>query len=186
MVRAFAPLILAVVVFTSGCKKSNAPAMLQIPPHDPTKPALLDACQLLTFSEAEQAAETQLRGMRTALDLPSGDDFAKCSYGRPDDLGKTVSLELRRFESPEQAHEVQKGSEYRLRSLASGELVSVSEVGDEAFWGDGRLDQLHVRRGDLRAIITVSMGPDEGRKAAAIVIAQDAFRKLDARTAAAP
>ena len=94
-----------------------------------------------------------------------------------------MSFELRRFESPEKAHEVHEASIGRVRSLASGQLETVSGVGDEAFWGDGRVDQLHVRRGDLKAIVTLSMGPDEGRNEAAIVIVTRAFEKLDAAAA---
>jgi hypothetical protein len=117
--------------------------------------------------------------MRTALDQPSGPDFAKCSYGSPDQLGKTISLELRKFASVETATAVQESSKSRLRSLAGGDLSDVSGIGDEAFWGDGRLDQLHVRRGDLRIILTVTMGPETGRQAAAVGLVRTALERLD-------
>ena len=156
-------------------------APVEAPAGAPERP-FLDACRLLTFSQAEQAAEVQLRGMRTALDESSGADFAKCSYGSPSQLGKTVSIELRRFDSVETAIKVQRQSKSSLRSLASGNLVDVQGIGDEAFWGDGRLDQLHVRRGDLRVILTLSMGPDEPRQSTAVDLVRTAFQRIDAGT----
>ena len=171
-------LLLLLASSTSCGRRAAVPTAADAAPR-PT----LDACRLLTFSQAEQAAEIQLRGMRTALDMPSGSDFAKCSYGSPSELGKTVSIELRRFDSAETAIEVQETSKSRLRSLASGEIEDVPGIGDEAFWGDGRLDQLHVRRGDLRIILTLSMGPDEPRKATAVDLVRTALARIDAGSA---
>lgn len=141
-------------------------------------PSLIDACALLPYSDAEAIAGEPLRRMAAALDLPSGQDFAKCSYGNPAKLGVTVSLEVRRHPSPEQAADVQAASRGRLGTLA-GEWQDVSLAGaDQAFWADGRLDQLHVRRGAVRLIVTVTMGEEAGRRSAAAAVAASTLARL--------
>jgi hypothetical protein len=142
--------------------------------------AQIDACALLPYSDAEAIAGEPLRRMATPLDIAVGRDFAKCSYGNPSRLGVTVSLEVRRHGAAEQAREVQEASRSRLGTLA-GEWQALTDLAgaDEAFWADGRLDQLHARRGALRLIVTVTMGEEAARREAATEVAARALAVLD-------
>jgi hypothetical protein len=145
----------------------------------PAARPLIDACALLPYSDAEAIAGEQLRRMSTALDTPTGADFAKCSYGNPARLGVTISLEVRRHPSVAVATEVQESSRARLGTLA-GEWQPIADLpgAEEAFWADGRLDQLHARRGALRLIVTVTMGEEAGRRDAARAIAAETLARL--------
>jgi hypothetical protein len=136
------------------------------------------ACVLLTRSQAETAAEEPLRGMATFLDRQSGTDFAKCSYGTPDRLGKTVSLEVRRHADPATAARVQDSAMGSARKLAEGDLRSLAGLGDEAFWAGAKLSQLHARWGEVRLIVTVQMGPEEDRADQAESLAATAIERL--------
>lgn len=160
-----------------ACQRAETP----LPATDPgaAETALLDACSLLPYSEAEAIAGEPLRRMAAALDMPTGYDFAKCSYGNPSKLGVTVSLEVRRHPSEAQAVDVQETSRRRLGTLAGDwSVVSGLDGADEAFWADGRFDQLHARRGAVRLIVTVTMGEEQARRASAESVARSTLARL--------
>lgn len=164
----------AVLLASTGCGESRT-----VPARSSglAEGFVFHACVLLTRSQAETAAEEPLRGMATLLDRTSGTDFAKCSYGTPDRLGKTVSLEVRRHPTPAEAARVQESAVSSARRMAAGDVLAV-ELGDEAFWAGAKLSQLHVRWGEVRLIVTVQMGAEADRADQASELAATALERL--------
>ena len=166
--RSAVVLLLAPLAIATGCGGRPAP-----PP-----PVELDACALLLPQEADTAAGETMQPMAGEVDRSQGVGDVKCTYATYDAPPRVVSLEVRRFASAAAAQGAQAQTASYLRSLAHGAVESVADLGDEAVWAGASVEQLHLRRGRLRLIVTVQLGEPGGRAAAARKIAERALQRL--------
>ncbi len=139
----------------------------------------LFACELLPSEEAEAIAGEPLDQLSTPLDAEVSHHAAKCSWGPGMKTPvRVVSLEVRRFESPERARRAQQTAVEALRRYARGGLAEIPGLGDQAVWAGGALWQLHAVEGDLRLIATVELGEESRRREAAAGIVRRALQRL--------
>ncbi len=143
-------------------------------------PVGLDACGLLSPQEADAAAGETMQPMASEVDRSQGLGDVKCTYATYDVPPRVVSLEVRRFASPGAAASAQAQTASYLRSLARGAVEPVSGLGEQAVWAGASVEQLHVQSGHLRLIVTVQLGPEAGRPAAARAIAERVLQRLTA------
>ncbi len=138
----------------------------------------IHACDLLTLDEADPKGADVLMPVGNAVDSSVGASVAKCAYGTSDLPVRVVGVEVRRFASPDSAESEQRAARGMLRGLAGADAEPVAGLGDDAAWAGGRLNQLHVRAGDLRLIVSVEVGDEAKRKARAQEIAARALSRL--------
>jgi hypothetical protein len=143
----------------------------------PTPPAL-EACTLMTIDDADPGGQLGLVPVRAPIELPIGQDNAKCSYGTAEPPIMVVSLEVRRLPSAAAARREQRGSEGMLGTLSGSDPQEVPGVGERAMWAGGRVDQLHVLAGEMRLIVTIEVGEESERLERARAIAQSALERL--------
>jgi hypothetical protein len=148
--------------------------------------ALPEACTLLAQADVRAVTREAAGLLSSTLDDAVGKDPSQCSYGLSSDLQpRAISLVVRRWPSPEQAADQLRAAESGLRSLSLGAPVEdVAGLGDGAFWVGGRIDQLHVRRGDAVLIFTVQIDQEPLR--AARELAGKALARLAAPRALGP
>lgn len=177
MHRALIPASLVLAgLFTACGKPEPAPT-----PPAPTRPPI-EACNLILQREAEAAAGMPVDTVATPLDRAVGDTAAKCSFGAPiDGVYKIVSLEVRRFPGPAEARKSYTNATRALRRLSLVAPVPVAEVGEEAVWVGGQLNQLQALSGDHHLLIMVEVGDEAGRPAAARTLALNAIERLAGR-----
>lgn len=149
-------------------------------PSAPAPPVEIDACELLTPREADSAAGESLQPMAGEVDAARGRHDVKCTYATLDVPPRLVSLEVRRFPTRAAAQGAQASTASYLRSLARGLVEPVAGLGDGAVWAGASVQQLHVLAGRLRLIVTVELGPEANRQAAARTIAERALERLRA------
>ena len=166
-------LLLAPLAIVAGCGGRPAP----LPPVE------LDACALLLPQEADAAAGETMQPMASEVDRSQGLGDVKCTYATYDVPPRIVSLEVRRFATPRAAASAQAQTASYLRSLARGVVEPVAGLGEQAVWAGASVEQLHVQSGRLRLIVTVQLGPEGGRPAAARTIAERALQRLVERQA---
>lgn len=153
------------------------------PPPVPTGPPI-EACNLILQREAEIAAGMTLDTVAAPLDRSVGDFAAKCSFGAAiDGVYKLVSLEVRRYPSPDAARENFGYATRALRKLSGVDSLPVAGAGDEAVWSGGRLNQLHALAGTYHLIVTLEVG--EARPEGARMLAANANERLAGRAPAA-
>jgi hypothetical protein len=163
-------LALALLTLASACGRDD------FPPRPPRAP--IHACELITPDEADPKGALGLSPVGNAVDESTGVQSAKCAFGTVDLPVHVVSVEVRRFADEGAARSDQRVARGMFRGLAGEEPRDVPELGDEATWAGGRLDQLHVRTGDTRLIVAVEVGEDATREARAIALARLALGRL--------
>ena len=167
---------LAAVVVLLACARHPPPPAQPLP--------LIDACDLLTFGEANGLDPAAgLQPMTSEVDAMAGTDGVKCIYASLDLPPVAVNLEVRPFPTLDKARRAQDAAAAMLPKLAKGDFAPVPGIGDGAFWAGGELDQLHVLDGRLRLIVSVGIGAEETRRAAAETIARRAVERLAAQGA---
>lgn len=149
-----APLLLAAAL-AAGCggsESETAKTEAQEPP--------LDACALFTYEDAQAIAGETLAAMSSTLDDARGRDPGQCIYNsgtlaQP----RILSLLIRQHRDADRAKRFQDSSRSSLRSMSGAEVQDVPGLGDGALWVGGRIQQLHIVKGDRQLIITVQ-SPD--------------------------
>lgn len=168
--------LLALALLGCGGTEAVAVSGTMYPPSVP-----IDACRLLPYEEAEAAAGESLTPLVSWTDRGPSGDRGKCAYGAAAyDPPRVVSLEVRRLASPATAAREQRSAVAALPRLAGQPAATVPDLGDEAAWAGGRLQQLHARRGNLRLIVTLEVGEAGGRQNTATALARTALERLAA------
>jgi hypothetical protein len=162
------PAVLMVAELASiGCGEGADPQA-----ETPAAPAV-NACDLLTSQDAEQVLGEPANWMSSVLSEAQGGDPRQCGYNAGSDTTRTISLEVRRSASADQA---------RQRFDAARELLAgaqdVQGLAEEAFWLGRGVEQLHVLRGDSHLIVTSHPGPERDAMAAARTVAERAIARL--------
>jgi hypothetical protein len=120
----------------------------------------VDACTLFTYEDAKAVAGESLASMASTLDEAVGRDPSECIYNSGTlDQPRILSLLIRYHRSPEAAKRLQENSRSSFNSLSGGKVQDVPGLGDGALWVGGRLQQLHVLKGERELIVTVQ-SPD--------------------------
>ncbi len=178
------PRLAAVLSFPALLLACGSPST-EVTPQPPDTRRLINACLLLTPEEADEAAGHSVDMLASPLDVTIGVDAVKCSYGELGPPLKLVSIEVRRLPGKRSraAHE---GSEATMRRLAVGQVEPIAGLGDGAFWAGGRVQQLHAVRRDLLVLVTVELGDEAKRRAAAETIVRRALERLDESEGAKP
>lgn len=170
--------VLLVTAALAACGPSEQPRVAADAPP-------IDACALMPEAEAIQLAGEDLDPVSTALDHRVHHEIAKCSYAN---LGgppfRMISLEVRRYPSPELARGAQERTIKFLRRIEGEDGAEIAGLGESAFWG-ARSQQLQALTGDLRLIITVQLGDQRFRGESAREIATRALERLGPAAAAA-
>ena len=116
----------------------------------------LDACQLFTYEDAQAIAGESLAAMASTLDEAQGRNPGECIYNSGTiEQPRILSLLIRHHRSPESAKGVLEGGRSAFASMSGGQVQDVPNLGDGALWVGGRLQQLHVLRGETELVITV-------------------------------
>jgi hypothetical protein len=171
-------LALAAALALIGCGRDAAAPPAPDPRADLPAPDLF-ACELLSNAEAEAIAGEPLDQLSTPLDAEVSHRAAKCSWGVGQRAPvRVISLEVRRFESPERARRAQQIAVDALRRFAREGLAEIAGLGDQAVWAGPALWQLHAVAGDLRLIATVELGDEPRRREAAEGIVRRALERL--------
>jgi hypothetical protein len=167
--RLWTALLLAAAL--AGCgSPSDAPTAQETPE------VQIDACQLFTPEDAKAVAGTTVSWLSSTLDDAQGRDPLQCAYNAGTaENPRILSLLVRRFRSPEAAARTQKSSRSALQNLSRGQLRDVPGLGEGAQWVAGRVQQLHVLKGDVQLVITVQGPGDQlpgAREVAATALAR--------------
>jgi hypothetical protein len=161
---------LVLVPFACGPRAEPPKVAADAPP--------IDSCALLPEEEAIQLAGEDLDPVSTALDRRVDREIAKCSYAN---LGgppfRMISLEVRRYPTPELAREAQESTLKFLRRIEQDGAEDIAGLGDSALWG-ANSQQLHALTQDLRLIVTVQLGDRRFRGESAREITSRALERL--------
>lgn len=116
----------------------------------------LDACQLFTYEDAEAIAGESLASMASTLDEAQGRNPGECIYNSGTiEQPVILSLLIRPHRSPESAKRVLEGGRSTFSAISGGKVQDVPGLGDGALWVGGRIQQLHILRGETVLVITV-------------------------------
>lgn len=144
----------------------------------------LDACTLFTYEDAQAIAGETLAAMSSTLDDARGRDPGQCIYNsgtlaEP----RILSLLIRQHRNADRAKRFQESSRSSLRSMSGGKVQDIPGLGDGALWVGGRIQQLHVVKGDRQFIITVESPDGTDQLPRARQIAEKVLGRLPARAA---
>ena len=173
-----APLLLAAAL-AAGCgsESETAKTEAQTPP--------LDACTLFTYEDAQAIAGETLAAMSSTLDDARGRDPGQCIYNSGTlDQPRILSLLIRQHRNAERAKRFQESSRSSLRAMSGAEVQEVPGLGDGALWVGGRIQQLHLVKGDRQFIITVQSPDGTDQLPKARQVAQKVLARVGAKTAA--
>jgi hypothetical protein len=162
-----------------GCTEESA--------HQP--PVAVQACELLAPQDVKELAGWAVTGtLRSTLDDAVGADPSSCLYATGGyDTPRALSLQVRQHPNPERAARAFASSRTGLARLGGGQLQTLADLGDEAAWVPGGIDQLHIRQGRFYLIITAQTGEQQllvARQIATRVLAK--LAALQARPAKPP
>ena len=116
----------------------------------------LDACQLFTYEDARALAGESLAGMVSTLDEARGRDPGQCIYNSGTiEEPRILSLLIRHHRSPKAAKGVLESGRSTFSAISGGKVQDVPDLGDGALWVGGRIQQLHVLRGEAELVITL-------------------------------
>ena len=151
-------------------------------PHQP--PVALEACELLSPQDVKDLAGWAVTGtLSSTLDGAVGRDPSRCAYSTGAyDKPRELSLQVRQHPNPERAARAFASSRTGLARLGGGQLQTIEDLGDEAAWVPGDIEQLHIRQGRFYLIITAQTG--EQQLLIARQIADRVLAKLPAGPAA--
>jgi hypothetical protein len=149
-----APFLLAAALSASlaGCRGGADPR--------PGEPLNVDACQLFTDQDAQAIAGETLAAMSSTMDEAMGRNPLECIYNSGSlEQPRILSLLIRPHRSASAARDFLESSRSALGAMSAGKVQDVRGLGDAALWVGGRIQQLHVAKGNLQLIITVQ-SPD--------------------------
>lgn len=175
-----APLLLtaALAVGCGGSDSETKKNEAQAPP--------LDACALFTYEDAQAIAGETLASMSSTLDDARGRDPGQCLYNSGTlDQPRIISLLIRQHRNAERAKRFQESSRSSLRAMAGAEVQDVPGLGDGALWVGGRIQQLHMVKGDRQFVITVQSPDGTDQLPRARQVAEKVLGKLNAQKRAA-
>lgn len=173
-----APLLLAATLAAAcgGSESETAKTEAQAPP--------LDACTLFTYEDAETVAGETLAAMSSTLDDARGRDPGQCIYNSGTlDQPRILSLLIRQHRNADRAKRFQDSSRSSLRAMSGADVQDVPGLGDGALWVGGRIQQLHIVKGDRQFVITVQSPDGTDQLPQARRIAEKVLGKLPARAA---
>jgi hypothetical protein len=120
------------------------------------KPPQIDACQLFTYDDARAIAGESLAAMASTLDEARGRDPGQCIYNAGTiEQPRILGLLIRHHRSPKAAKGVLESGRSTFSAISGGKVQDVPELGDGALWVGGRIQQLHVLRGEAELVITL-------------------------------
>lgn len=173
-----APLLLAatLAIGCGGSETETAKAEGEPPP--------LDACTLFTYEDAQAVAGETLAAMSSTLDDARGRDPGQCIYNSGTlEQPRILSLLIRQHRNAERAKRFQESSRSSLRAMSGAEVRDVPGLGDAAIWVGGRIQQLHMVKGDRQFVITVQSPDGTDQLSQARQVAEKVLGKLPARAA---
>ena len=170
---ALAPAALLLAALLAGCGGDGADDAARTPAAPPPP-----ACTLFTLDDVRAIVGPQ-EAISAMSPLLQQQTPGKCNYGigfeTPPPL---MSLEVQRLPSAERVARVFESSRSMLERMSRAELEEVPGLGEGAYWAGGEVQQLHVRQGDLRLIVTNQQGPEALRRETAKRIAETALSRL--------
>ena len=120
------------------------------------KPPQHDACELFTYEDARAIAGESLAAMASTLDEAQGRNPGECIYNAGTiEQPRILGLLIRHHRSPESAQSVLKSGRSTFSAISGGKVQDVPDLGDRALWVGGRIQQLHVLRGEAELVITL-------------------------------
>lgn len=170
-------------LFLTGLLAGCGGASDSEPPAEELFTAPINACTLLTFDEAQAIAGEPVAGLSSTLDDAVGRDPSQCSYNAGTlEAPRLLGINVRQFPSVRAAKRTFESSKSYLDNLGGGKLQEVAGLGEGAVWVGGRIQQLHVLRGNVVLIITSQGQPGKDLEAAKQIAAQ-AVERMEAGAA---
>lgn len=174
-----APFLLAAALAVAGCGGSGSETAQE------AKEPPIDACTLFTYEDAQAVAGETIAVMSSTLDDARGRDPGQCIYNSGSlDQPRIISLLIREHRTPERAKRFQESSRSSLRSMAGVEARDVPDLGDAALWVGGRIQQIHMIKGNRQFVITVQSPDGTDQLIRAREVAEKVLAKLNAPKAA--
>ena len=146
----------------TGCRPSGSAINVGAP--NPRTPGVndrssqrLEACSLLTKSDAESFLGEPVGAPATTHTEAMGNIVTQCRYSAPSG-SKRVGLLLRQASSIDEAAKIFRQARDTSKELSGADPQVIDGLGDSAYWIGGNLKQLNVLKGDAWLIITASPG----------------------------
>ncbi|HEV2844415.1 MAG TPA: hypothetical protein VG477_06195 [Thermoanaerobaculia bacterium] len=179
---ALVPLVLAAALAV-GC---GGPSDSETAQTGEAKAPPLDACTLFTYEDAEAIAGEALAAMSSTLDDARGRDPGQCIYNSGTlEQTRILSLFIRHHRTAQTAKRFLESSRSSLGSMAGGNVQDAPGLGDAALWVGGRIQQLHIIKGDRQFIITVQSPDGTDQLPKARQVAEKVLGRVGAAPAAA-
>lgn len=130
---------------------------------EPQPPVAIEACELLSPQDVKDIAGWAVTGtLSSTFDDAVGRDPSRCAYSTGVyDKPSALALEVRQLPTPERAARAFASSRGGLARLGGGQLQTINDLGDEAAWVPGGIEQLHIRTGRFYLIITAQTGEQQ-------------------------
>lgn len=174
------PSVLLAASLAAGCGGSDTQNQAGQSGEADSPPAL-DACTLFTYEDAQAIAGETLAAMSSTLDEAVGRDPGQCIYNSGTlDQPRIISLQIRQHRSPEAAKRLVESSRSTFGTMSGGNVQDVPGLGEGAIWVGGRIQQLHIIRGDRQLIITVQSPDGTDQLPQARQIAEKVLGRLNA------
>jgi hypothetical protein len=120
------------------------------------KPPQHDACEFFTYEDARAIAGESLAAMASTLDEAQGRNPGECIYNAGTiEQPRILGLLIRHHRSPKAAKGVLESGRSTFSAISGGKVQDVPGLGDGALWVGGRIQQLHVLRGEAELVITL-------------------------------
>jgi hypothetical protein len=180
--RLLAPSLLLAAGLAAGCGGSpdSEPAGGDSAAATPAA-APVDACALFTPEDARAVAGESVAAMASTLDEAKGRNPGECIYNSgTTEQPRILGLLIRQHRSVKAARRFQKSSRSSLRAMTGGKIQDVPGLGDRALWAGGRIQQLHVLKGNRQFIITVQSPDGTDQLPRARQIAERVLQRLKA------
>ncbi len=150
----FLTTVLLTVITLGGCSTSEQTKVPSNGPSAKASSSKLDACSLLTKSDAESLTGESAGPPSTSQ---VGDTVSRCGYVSASG-SKHVSLLARRASSTGEAIQIFKKAQAESKGLSGSDPREIAGLGDAAYWAGGNLKQLNVTKGDVWLIVSANVG----------------------------
>ena len=140
----------------------------------------LDACALLTRSDAKEILGGAVSSPTTSTIEESNERVSQCSYASD---ASDASARSRRFltllvrQSPA-APAAYDHARAAAKALTGSDPVNISEVGEKAYWTGGTFKQLTVLAKKVQLVVSVDLGDGKDRVEGTKAVARKALSRM--------
>ncbi len=135
---------------------TEAPAKAPTPTSEALAPGGIDACALLTATNAEATLGKPVRKAETLINGEGNGVVTSCKYRATDDVTLSTGIIVRKLDSAEWAKQFYAQTEKDMATTLSVTPEDVTGVGEAAFWVGDMYNQLYALKGSVHVLLDVS------------------------------